>query len=109
MKDALWKDPDHRKIYDRLEKAIVKLDGASIGARKTFTAFSRKVQFAAARPYKGQVRLGIAVLPETDERFDAPLKSEGWSDRLKASVMLTSVKDIDAKLVSALKQAWEAA
>ncbi len=109
LKDALWKDDAQRLIVDTLEKAIAKFDGVTIGQRKTFTAFSRKVQFAAIRPHQGEVRLGVAVDAGLDRRFEAPLKNEGWSDRLKASTVLAKPGDIDARLMSFLKQAWEAA
>jgi hypothetical protein len=108
MVDALWKDKDQRKIHDALVAAIAKFDGALIGERKTFTAFSRKAQFAAARPTKEGVRLGLAVDPKASKRLSPPKKNEGWSDRNKAVIVLTSIKDIDADLKKLLKTAFEA-
>src|SRR6185295_19101978 len=93
---ALWKNPADLKIHDALVAAVSKFDGAIIGERKTFTAFSRKAQFAAARPTKDGVRLGLAVPPKSSKRLSPPKKGEGWSDRNKAVTVLTSVKDIDA-------------
>ena len=105
---ALWKDPAHLKIHDALAAAVGKLDGAIVGEKKTFTGFSRKYQFAAARPTKDGVRLGLAVDPKASKRLSAPKKNEGWSDRNKAVAVLTTVKDIDAELKSLLKAAYEA-
>ncbi len=109
LKEALWKEPAHLEILEALEEKVSELEGCATVYRKTFVAFSRKVQFAAARPYKGQVRIGIAVQPSEDKRLETPLKSEGWSDRLKASMVLNNMNEIDDSLVSLLKQAWEAA
>lgn len=105
---ALWKDPADLKIHDALVAAISKFDGAIIGERKTFTAFSRKAQFAAARPTRDGVRLGLAVAPKASKRLEPRKKNEGWSDRCKSALMLTSVKDIDAELKKLLKAAFEA-
>jgi hypothetical protein len=105
---ALWKDPAHLKIHDALVDAVKKFDGITVGERKTFTGFSRKSQFAAARPTKEGVRLGLAVDPKSSKHLSAPKKNEGWSDRNKAVAILTSTKDIDAELKKLLKSAYEA-
>ncbi len=55
-------------------------------ARKGYTAWSRKVQFAALRPKKG----GGAVLRlagPPDNGLEAA-KNEGWSERLTTKVVL---------------------
>lgn len=105
--DTLWKDTSLRRIYEKIETAAKKFDGVTVGPRNSFTAFSRKVQFAAARPYKGAVRLGLAVDSKSSKRLEPAKKSEGWGERLKSSVMLTKASEIDAELKSLLKQAWE--
>ena len=89
--------------------AAMALDGTVGGARKTFSAFSRKVQYAAARPHKGALRLGLAVPPAADKRLEAAKPNEGWSDRLKSIVTLTKISEVDAGLKKLLKQAWEGA
>ncbi|OYX46224.1 MAG: hypothetical protein B7Y90_16545 [Alphaproteobacteria bacterium 32-64-14] len=105
---ALWKDSAQLKVHDALVAAVAKLDGAIIGEKKSFTGFSRKYQFAAARPTKDGVRLGLAVDPKASKRLSSPKKNEGWSDRNKAVAVLTTPKDIDAELKSLLKAAYEA-
>lgn len=109
MLEGLWKDPAHRAIYDRIENAAKALDGTVCGPRRTFSAFSRKVQYAAARPYKGAVRLGLAVPPHADPRLEGAKPNEGWSERLKSVLILTKPTDADARLKALLKQAWEKA
>lgn len=105
---ALWKDPAHLGIHDALVEAIKKFDGAITGERKTFTGFSRRAQFAAARPTKGGVRLGLAVDPKASKRLSPRKPNEGWSDRNKSVTVLGSVKDIDAELKKLLKAAFDA-
>jgi hypothetical protein len=104
---ALWKNPDHLKIHDALVAAVSKFKGAIIGEKKSFTGFSNKYQFAAARPTKEGVRLGLAVDPKSSKRLGPPKKNEGWSDRNKAVTVLTSTKDIDAELKKLLKAAFD--
>jgi hypothetical protein len=108
MVDALWKDKEQRKIHDALVAAISRFDGALIGERKTFTAFSRKAQFAAARPTKDGVRIGLAVDAKASLRLAPSRMNEGWSNRNKSVTVLTSTKDIDAELKKLLKTAFEA-
>jgi len=105
---ALWKNPTDLKIHDALVEAVKKFDGAIIGERQTFTGFSRKYQFAAARPTRDGVRLGLAVDPKSSKRLSPPKKNEGWSDRNKAVAILTSTKEIDAELKKLLKAAFDA-
>jgi hypothetical protein len=108
MVEALWKDREQRKIHDALVAAISRFDGALIGERKTFTAFSHKAQFAAARPTRDGVRLGLAVDAKASMRLAPSKKNEGWSDRNKSVAVLSSTKDIDAELKKLLKTAFEA-
>ncbi len=105
---ALWKNPDQLKIHDALVTAVSKFKGAIVGEKKSFTGFSHKYQFAAARPTRDGVRLGLAVDPKLSNRLEAPKKNEGWSDRNRAVAVLTSTKDIDAELKKLLKAAFDA-
>lgn len=105
---VLWKNPDQLKIHDALVAAVSKFKGAIVGEKKSFTGFSHKHQFAAARPTKDGVRLGLAVDPKLSKRLGVPKKNEGWSDRNRAVAGLTSTKDIDAELKKLLKAAFDA-
>jgi hypothetical protein len=107
--DHLWKDPAQRALYDRVAALVEKFEAVTVGPRKTFVGFSRKVQFAAVQPAKGGVRLGLALDPETSPRLEPRRKSESWSDRLKAVVAITSAKEIDAEVKRLLKLAYEGA
>lgn len=107
--DALWTDPASRAIYEALDKRAMGLEGTLRTARKGYTAWSRKVQFVAARPVKGgKAMLGLAVAPEASPRLQAP-KNESWSERLKARVALSSPAEVDKEIAALLKAAWEKA
>lgn len=105
---ALWKNPDQLKIHDALVAHISKIKGAIVGEKKSFTGFSRNFQFAAIRPTKDGVRLGIAVPLNSSKRLEAPKNNEGWSDRNKGVAVLTSTKDIDTEIKTLLKAAFDA-
>ena len=108
LRAALWKDPASEAILRALEAAVAKLPDVTTGQRKSFTAWSRKVQMAAARPMKGgQAMAGFAVEPDADPRLAPRGKSEGWGDRLKGQMRLTSPDQVDAAVEALLKQAWE--
>ena len=105
--DVLWSDAGSRAIFDAVRASAVELDGVIVGPRKVFTGFSRKYQFAAARPLKGGgALLGLAVAPG-GARLAPRGKSESWSERLTAAVSLGSPSEVDAEIVILLKQAWE--
>jgi Domain of unknown function (DUF4287)/Domain of unknown function (DUF5655) len=108
LRAALWTDPASEAILQALEKAVSKLPDHTTGQRKSFTAWSRKVQMAAARPVKGgHVIVGFAVEPSADPRLTPRGKSESWGDRLKGQLLLTSPDQVDASIEALLKQAWE--
>jgi len=106
--DHLWKTPELRAIYDAIETHALTLgDDVILGPRKFFSAFSRKYQFAAARPVKGVVRLGLALDP-IEHDLEPAKPSESWSDRLTSVVTVASVKDVDKTLKAQVKAAWKA-
>jgi len=104
--DTLWKDDALRAIFEAMKVEIVALPDVVIGQRKTYSAFSRAYQFAAARPDKGAVLLGLAVEPDAAPGFVTP-KRPVWSERLKAETRITSADEI-APLVPLIRQAWDA-
>lgn len=107
LRAALWTDPASTAILEAVERAATALPDVVVGQRKGFTAFSRKVQFASVKPVKGgKAMLGLALDPDADPRLEAP-RNEGWSERLKARVLLEDPAQVDAGLVSLLHRAWE--
>ena len=105
----LWTDPQSRLLLEAFEARIAGIPDVLMTQRKSYTAWSRSVQFAALKPVKGgTVRLGIAVPPESDSRLGSP-KNESWSERLKSVVPLASPADIDDSLVALVRLAWDKA
>jgi hypothetical protein len=108
LRAALWKDPASEAILQALEKAVATLPDITLGQRKTYTAWSHKVQMAACKPVKGgQVLIGFAVEPGADPRLAPRGKSESWGDRLKGQLLLTSPDQVDASVDALLEQAWK--
>jgi hypothetical protein len=108
LREALWADPAARAIFEAVKAAAEALPEVVAGQRKAFSAWSRKVQFAAVRPVKGRgAMLGLALAPEADARLQAA-KNEGWSERLKSRLALSSPSDVDASVAGLLKAAWAA-
>lgn len=104
---ALWADPASLAILEALEAAVTGLDGLVVGQRKTYSAWSREFQFAAAKPVKGGTAvLGLAVAPDASPRLREP-KNESWSERLKATLALASPAEVDDEVRALLKAAWE--
>ena len=107
LRAALWKDQTALAILEALERVVTALPDVVTGQRKAFTGFSREFQFAAAKPIKGGlVALGLAVPLDSDPRLTGP-KAEGWSERLKSKVILTTSTDLDETLIALIRQAWE--
>jgi hypothetical protein len=105
--DPLWSGADQAAIYQAVAALALALPGVKAGRRKSFSPFSRNVQFAALSPVKtGAVRLGLALTPDASPRLEAP-KRESWSERLKAVVTLASVEAVDGEVEALLRAAWE--
>ena len=108
LKAALWTDPASRAVFDAVAAGAYDLGEVTEGARKGFTAWSRTVQFAAAKPLKGGgALLGLAVAPEASPRLE-PAARESWSERLKSRVRLESPADVDNEIRVLLQQAYDA-
>ncbi len=107
LRQTLWADPAQRALFEAVEAAVLTLPSVIVGQRKGYSAWSREFQFAAIKPVKGGARLGLAVSPGADPRFVPYKASDGWSERLKASVLLTAPSEVDGALTALLKVAWE--
>ncbi len=105
--DQLWKTPETRAIYDQIESIANELgDDVIVAARKNFSAFSRRVQFAALRPTRSGVRLGLAIPLADAPNLTASLSSDSWSDRLTAVQILTTLENVDGAVRDRLKEAY---
>lgn len=104
LRELLWTDGASLALLQKLEAVVAKIDGVVPTQRKGFTAWSRKVQFAAAKPIKGgQMLLGLAIAP-SGKRLVAAAK-ESWSERLKAKLVIASESEIDRDVIAWIQQA----
>lgn len=107
LRTKLWSDPACRAILEAVERLVSDLPDGISGQRKGFTSFSRQVQYAAMKPARGGAAdLGLAVDPAVNARL-GPAKNEGWSERLKSVIRLTSPDQVDGEIAVLLRQAWE--
>jgi hypothetical protein len=107
--DTLWADPLSRAIYEAVDTAAMSLDGAIRTPRKGYTAWARRVQFAAMKPTRGgRAVLGLAVAPTADGRLE-PRGNQSWSERLISQSALEGPHQVDEELVVLLRSAWESA
>ncbi len=104
--NELWKKPELRAIYDCIELYAKSLgNDVIVGPRKSFAGFSRNYQFAAARPVRQKVRLGLAVDPVKHD-LEASKSSDNWSDRLTSVIILSGPVDLNKSVKSLIKSAW---
>jgi hypothetical protein len=95
-------------IVAAVRSAIGDWPGVRLGQRKSFTAFSRKAQFAALSPVRTTgARLGLAVLADEDPLLGPPRRREAWSDRLRAVLLLESAAAVDERALRLLKRAYD--
>ena len=104
LRAALWHEPRALALLKRIEQAVARIPGLVHGQRQGYTQWSRTYAFAAARPVRGGVRLGLALDPAAGPALQAP-RHEGWSQRLKAVRVLPYGGVIDPALAGLLRQA----
>ena len=106
LRAALWTDPASRAILDAVEALGRELPDVVVGQRKTYTAFSQDVQFAAIRPLKGgRALLGLKLAPGAAPRLALPMRKESWSERLTATVELDGAGGVDSAIARLFEQA----
>ncbi len=109
LRAQLWTDPASAAILEAVERATASLPDVVAGQRKGYTAFSRRVQFAAVKPLKGGAALlGLRLALEASPALK-PAGKESWSERLKSTLRLEASAQVDAEVERLLRAAWEAA
>ncbi|HEY0053540.1 MAG TPA: DUF4287 domain-containing protein [Caulobacteraceae bacterium] len=106
LRTALWKDTSGVAVLKAVERMALTVDGLVVGQRKSFTSFSRSVQFAAMRPLKtGGALLGLKLDPALSPRLSAPTRKESWSERLTAGVELPKATSVDDDIARLFREA----
>ena len=104
---ALWSAPEAAAVFAALQAAVADLPDLVTGQRKTYATWSRAYAFASARPARAAtVRLGLAVEPAASPRLE-PAHNEVWSERLKATLVLTRPDQVDDEVRALLRAAWD--
>jgi hypothetical protein len=103
---ALWRDPAARIIHDVVRRIALELPDVIVGQRKGYTAFSRKLQFAALKPAKQGALLGLALEPSIGRGL-APSARQGWSERLLSQIALNSPDDFSPEVQNLMNAAWQ--
>ncbi|NNE10193.1 MAG: DUF4287 domain-containing protein [Gemmatimonadetes bacterium] len=96
-----------RPIHDKLLKAIRKFGEFEEAPKKTYVSYRRKKQFAMIGPATNtrvEVGLNMKGVEGTDR-----LEEQRPGQMCQYKVKLTEVKDVDAKLIAWIKQAYESA
>lgn len=97
-----------RPVLKRITAAALALgDDVEIGVRKTYVAFSRRRQFAVAKPTtRSRVDLGLALadMPYTGRLL--PAKNLGGGDRNTHRVELLAPDEVDEQVLGWLRQAY---
>lgn len=105
LRATLWKDPASAAILAAVEQLVDQIPDVVATQRKGFSAWSRKVQFAALKPLRGgQAAIGLALTADAAPGLTTPDK-ESWSERLKAKLILTGPEMADDTLLTLLRQA----
>lgn len=108
LRAVLWAEPRSLAILEALERKVAGVEGVVIGQRKSYTAFSRAVQFAAIRPLKGgKALLGLKLDPAVSPRLAEAVRRESWSERLSAVVELDGPGAVNDEIGRLFAQAAE--
>lgn len=99
LRAALAADAGSRANLAAIGRVAAGVTAVVAGQRKSFTAFSRDLQFAAARPLKGgRARRGPRRSPDALPRLGAARRKDSGSQRLTATVELDRRADVDDEI-----------
>jgi len=106
LREVLWKDAGALEVLKAIEAVAANVPDVISGQRKTYTPFSRKVQFAAIRPLKpsGAV-LRLKLDPEVSPRLSPAVRKKSWSEHLIAVVELPDAGAVDNEIGRLFAQA----
>lgn len=99
--DSICSVPAARRIYEALDAVVLEFAATIRTPRKGYTAWARSFQFAAAKPTKGGVNLGLAVGIELDSGLLAR-GNASWSQRLQSRLLLPFGAKADQRLAKLL-------
>ena len=96
-----------RPIHDKLMKAIAKFGAHEVAPKKGYVALRRKKQFAMLGPKTNErFELGLNLKDNINDTRVKPVPPGGMCQYI---VPLTSAEEVDDKIVSYVKRAYDAA
>lgn len=108
LRAALWKDAGALAVLKAIEAVAANVPDVTSGQRKTYTSFSRKVQFAAMRPLKtGGALLGLKLDPAVSAKLEPVTRKESWSERLVSLIQIVNASDVDDEVMRLFAMAAE--
>ena len=96
-----------RPVHDKLMQAIAKFGDFEIAPKKGYVSLRRKKQFAMLGP-KTNERFELGLNLKEDIK-DARVKAQAPGGMCQYIVPLSEAKEVDAKIVSYVKRAYDAA
>jgi hypothetical protein len=95
-----------RPLYDKVASFVEKFGEGTLSPRKGYIALYRLKQYAAIKPSKDGLLVGLAMqkYPKSTRLVDT--KNLGGGDRNKKALLLASAKDFDAEAKELIKAAW---
>lgn len=97
---------DQRKIYEKVADFAEGLGEVVVSPRKGYVAFYRLKQFAAIRPSKDGLLVGLALRTYPRNALLGEIKNLGGGDRVKKALTLKDAKGLSAEAKALIKSAW---
>jgi predicted transport protein len=95
-----------RVIYDAVAQFAVALGDVTISPRKSYIPFYRKTTFAALRPSKQGLQVGLAFKARPKSQRLEPVKNLGGGERISHAVVLADLRAFDSAAKTLLRQAY---
>ncbi|MHA2063562.1 MAG: DUF5655 domain-containing protein [Candidatus Thorarchaeota archaeon] len=100
---------DLKPMYDIIIKAVAKFGGdVEIAPKKAYVSLRRNRQFAIVQP-STKTRMDIGIILKGEKPTERLEEAGSWNSMCSHRVRLTQENEVDAELLTWLKQAYEAA
>lgn len=100
---------DQRVIYEKVVAFATKLGSGTVSPRKGYVALYRLKQYAAIKPSKRGLLVGLALKKYPKNASLIEIKNLGGGDRNRMAFVLGSVRDFNANVKQWLKAAFDEA
>jgi len=106
LSELLTKAKAYRPLAEHLIREISKaIPGAGVSARGSYVSVARTTEFAALAVAARELRLGLALGDDDDGNSVPRGKMTGTLARISHVISLTDARQIDGKLLEAVRKA----